>query len=178
MENIDIIENEEIHDIIEDEHVHGTISDNEENEDRQSTTSSTDNDDEDYENVEIEDDNDDEDDNEDNDDDIDNEELESKLNNIITNEIQYDKNKHLQQLTLNEMTRIIININEMINNNVLQIPINESKQNFIYDIIINDKMEINIKRPIDLTSIVNVPLNQLKINTTKLKEKLTNLFGI
>lgn len=176
MENIDIIENEEIHDIIEDEQVHGTISDNEENEDRQSTTSSTDNEDEDYENIEIEDDNDD--DNDDDENDIIDEELESKLNNIITNEIQYDKNKHLQQLTLNEMTRIIININEMINNNVLQIPINESKQNFIYDIIINDKMEINIKRPIDLTSIVNVPLNQLKINTTKLKEKLTNLFGI
>lgn len=176
MENIDIIENEEIHDMIEDEHVHGTISDNEENEDRQSTTSSTDNEDEDYENIEIEDDNDDENDDDEND--IIDEELESKLNNIITNEIQYDKNKHLQQLTLNEMTRIIININEMINNNVLQIPINESKQNFIYDIIINDKMEINIKRPIDLTSIVNVPLNQLKINTTKLKEKLTNLFGI
>lgn len=91
-------------------------------------------------------------------------------------EIEFDKRKHIQQLTLNEMTRIIININDMINNNVLQLSPTDNKVDFIYDIIVQDKFDIIIRRPIDLLTVVRVRLSQLKINKTKLKQKLMRLF--
>lgn len=175
MDNIDLIENDDnLHDIIEDES-HGIISEDED--DKKSFV-----DDDDDERVQH-DDEDDDDIQIDDDDDIDDESIfneESIEENIYNKniiEIPFDKTKHLQHLTLNEMTRIVININEMINNNVLQIPLNDSKSKFIYDIIIYDKMEIVIKRPINLTTVVIVPLSQLKINCVKLNQKLIKLFG-
>lgn len=92
------------------------------------------------------------------------------------NEIQFNNKKHLQHLTLNEMSKIIMNIDEMIDNNVIQVPININKSDFIYDIIINNKLDIIIHRPITPDSIVIVNLSSLKINKLKLKQKLIYLF--
>lgn len=92
-------------------------------------------------------------------------------------EIEFDPTKHIQHLTLNEMTRIIININDMVNNNVLQIPASMSKAAYIYDTIVKDTFDIVIRRPIDITTCIRVNLNQLKIDQIKLKQKLERLFG-
>lgn len=92
-------------------------------------------------------------------------------------EIEFDPAKHVQHLTLNEMTRIIININDMVNNNVLQIPASVTKAAYIYDTIVNDTFDIVIRRPVDITTCIRVNLNQLKIDKIKLKQKLERLFG-
>lgn len=106
----------------------------------------------------------------------DNNELKFNENKNIV-EINFDKKKHLQFLTLNEMSRIIINIDEMINNNVIQVPINTNKSDFIYELIINNKLDIIIHRPITTNINVKVNLNELQINKFKLKQKLINLFN-
>jgi hypothetical protein len=93
------------------------------------------------------------------------------------NEIEFDNKKHLQHLTLNEMSKIIMNIDEMINTNVIQIPINTNKSDFIYDMIINNTLDIIIHRPIPPDSVILVNLLSLKINKLKLKQKLIYLFN-
>jgi hypothetical protein len=93
------------------------------------------------------------------------------------NKIEFDNKKHLQHLTLNEMSKIIMNIDEMINNNVIQIPINNNKSDFIYDMIINNTLDIIIHRPITPDSVILVNLSSLKINKLKLKQKLIYLFN-
>lgn len=93
------------------------------------------------------------------------------------NEIEFDNKKHLQHLTLNEMSKIIMNIDEMINTNVIQIPINTNKSDFIYDMIINNTLDIIIHRPITPDSVILVNLSSLKINKLKLKQKLIYLFN-
>jgi len=93
------------------------------------------------------------------------------------NEIEFDNKKHLQHLTLNEMSKIIMNIDEMINTNVIQIPINNNKSDFIYDMIINNTLDIIIHRPITPDSVILVNLSSLKINKLKLKQKLIYLFN-
>lgn len=94
-----------------------------------------------------------------------------------TKEIKFDPRLHIQHMTLNEMTKIVINIDDMINNNVMQIPKGTKRADFIYNIIVQNKLDIVIKRPIDFTSVVVVSLSDLKINKNKLREKLNKLFS-
>lgn len=109
-----------------------------------------------------------------NDDTVFNENIDEQKDEI---EIEFDPRKHIQHLTLNEMTRIIININDMINNDVLSISLSETKADFIYNAIVNNKFDIVIRRPIDLRTILRVNLSQLKIDKIKLRQKLDTLFS-
>lgn len=117
---------------------------------------------------------DDDEDDEDEDDDILNENINEQLDTV---EIEFDPSKHVQHLTLNEMTRIIININDMVNNNVLQVPISMTKADYIYTTIVEDRFETVIRRPIDLHTCIRVNLSQLKIDKVKLRQKLDRLFA-
>lgn len=100
------------------------------------------------------------------------------LKDVEIVEIPFDPRKHLQHLTLNEMTRIVMNISDMIYTNTIQIPKNVSMDDFIYDIIMTNKLNIEIKRPINLYKTVVVNLSDLKINEIKLKHKLNKLFKV
>lgn len=115
----------------------------------------------------------DEDDNDETDDIAYNENIDEQID---TTEIEFDPSKHLQHLTLNEMTRIIININDMINNDVLNISLSESKSDYIFNAIVDNKFDIVIRRPVDLYTTIRVSLSQLKIDKVKLKQKLDTLF--
>ena len=91
-------------------------------------------------------------------------------------EIKFNQRLHTQHLTLNEMTKIVMNIDDMINNNVIQVPKGVKRADFIFETIVENKLDIVIRRPIDFTSVVIASLSELKINKTKLKEKLNKLF--
>lgn len=92
-------------------------------------------------------------------------------------EINFDPKLHIQHLTSNELTKIIINIEEMIYSGVLNIPKKVTQLDFTLNIILNNELNIKIKRPIDINKYIVVNLSQLKIDVEQLKRKLTLLYS-
>ena len=69
------------------------------------------------------------------------------------------------------------NIDDIINNLSIQIPPNEKKSTFIYNIIVNNTLDIVLYRYIPPSTEIVCNLSSLKINKTELRGKLEKIYN-